>query len=498
MRMKPLFHTFSAIAFVLFLFTADAMACECVRPRPTVADELERYTKVVVTGRIESVHKIRDEERKDDYWAYRSATLVVDKVFMGNVKVGDRLVLAQGSGSDCAFTWEPTAVGSKWLFYLGDPSTRYHEYIEQRSLKDDEKISMYGTSFCGRSTTSDSAARDLAFLENIAKRKGSTRVSGDLRYYDRSGRSVEGIQVRITGKEGTFKTKYLKNGYFEIYDMPPGEYIFEVMAPFGWTAVNDHFSWPEFDREDDAKLKKNQRYIRVTEGGHTDVNLGLVPDTLVKGRIISPIGKPMSKVCLSLVSLQNTEPERDKTECTEQNGEFKFEHMPPGNYRLEINPNGKIDDEHPFGKLYYPGVSSEAHAGVISVDAGKHTLGLQIQIPQTVRLIDVIGVVLFDDDKPAAGASVKFESSDKGKFDEVSTRTDDSGRFSMRIPYGAVGTIRSTKYFSKYSYSECPKIMEFVTSSGPTDVNTTSLEVSGTEPTITTTLRFPFDFCPEK
>ena len=500
MRMKPLVNSLVVSAFVLFLFAFDAFACSC-SDRPTVAEQLNRYTKVAVTGRIESVHKLREEEREYDFGAYRSATLVVEKVFVGNVKVGDRLVLAQTTGADCGFVWDDKAIGGRWLFYLDDPSTQYHERLENRPLGDNEKISMYFASACSRSTNLESASRDLAFLEYIAKRKGSTRVSGTLSYYEKGGRSVEGIQVRIAGKDGTLKTKYLKNGYFEIYDLPPGEYQFELLAPFGWTAIDSHFSqerFQEFSPEDRAKLKRNQRYFRISEGSHAEVDLVLVPDTLVKGRVISPGGKAMSKVCLSLVPLQNADLEQKEKECTDHNGDFKFEHMSPGNYRLQINPDGKTDDEHPFGKLYYPGVSSEANAGIISVDAGKHTLGLQVQIPQTVRLIDVTGIVLFADDKPSEGVWVKFESSDKGRFDGVSAITDRSGRFTMKIPFGAVGTIRSTKYFSKYSYSECPEIMEFVTSSGSTDVNTTSLEVSGTEPTITTTLRFPFDFCTEK
>src|SRR5690349_20207008 len=138
MRMKPLVNSLVVSAIVLFLFAVDAIACSC-SDRPTLTEQLDRYTKVVVAGRIESVHKLREEERKYDFGAYRSATLVVEKVYVGNVKVGDRLVLAQTTGADCGFDWDDKAVGGKWLFYSGDPSTQYHERLENRPLDDNEK-----------------------------------------------------------------------------------------------------------------------------------------------------------------------------------------------------------------------------------------------------------------------------------------------------------------------------------------------------------------------
>src|SRR5687768_12554391 len=82
-----------------FYGATEALACQCAE-KPTIPEEI-KYSRVVVTGRIESVQKIREEEREDDFYAYRSATLLVDKVYSGNAKAGDKLLLAQGGGSDC-------------------------------------------------------------------------------------------------------------------------------------------------------------------------------------------------------------------------------------------------------------------------------------------------------------------------------------------------------------------------------------------------------------
>jgi hypothetical protein len=275
---KRLSTVLAVVGFIAFLSAPEIFGCQCAQ-KPTILQQME-WAPVVVTGRIESVLKVHEEEGEYDYSAYRSATLLVEKVYSGNVKAGDRLLLAQGSGADCAFTWDDKWVGSKWLFYLGQPSKDHWTYRIQDSgeIGEREKVPMYRTSFCGRSTTLTSAAPDLAYLDSLAKRKGKTRVSGVLNFGDRS---VEGIEVRIKGKDAQYKTKYAKGGFFEIYDIPPGEYLLEVFAPSGWITVDDRSrdgSRVElFDEEALKKLKKNQLLIRIREGGHVDVDLRLAP-----------------------------------------------------------------------------------------------------------------------------------------------------------------------------------------------------------------------------
>ena len=494
-----------AFALVCLVFAGDAFGCSCTR-YPTISRQLEDvYTKVVVTGRIESVHKIR-EEGEFPAGAYRSATLLVEKAYAGNVKAGDRLLLAQGHNASCGFTWTDESVGKRWLFYLPEPSTGPFSvaFEGDEQLAERDKPLMYRATYCSRSTLANLAARDIAYLNKMAKLKGKTRVSGDLGFRGQEDRSVEGVEVRLTGKDTKLKTKYVKGGYFEFYDVPPGDYLFEVVPPFGWRAVDgvryNQQQSSEFDHATLAKLKKNQRYIRVAPGKHTDVDLGLLPDTQVSGRILSPTGTPMPNVCLSLEGAEEPPKIKDwrydwrSRKCSDEKGEFKFETMQPGIYYLIVNPEGMIDHEQPFGKFYYPGAQSREMAAAIPVEVGKYADGIDVQVDQTTRLIEVSGRVLYADDKPGEYVLVQFQPTDAAVFKMISTGIRD-GRFQMKIPFGVAGTLQGSASFYEVSHSECPKIMEFVKSSGSSAVKTTALEITGTEPSITTTLRLPFDFC---
>lgn len=497
--MKRLSIWLLVVGFVVFFDASEAFGCSC-GPKPTVAEEMNYAKGVVVTGRIESIQKVREKEREYDYRAYRSLTLLVEKVYMGNVKPGDKLLLAQGNGSDCGFTWDEKSVGNRWLFYLGEPSTgRFGFPVEDADeLGESEKVPMYSTGFCGRSTTVENAAVDLAYLNNLEKRKGKSRVSGELSFGERS---VEGIEVRIKGKNSQFKTKYRKGDFFEIYDIPPGEYVLEVLPPTGWVTVEQGKGGgyaESFDEEAVKRLKKNQQLINVRAGGHVDHDLRLAPDTMIKGRLLSPTNKPMVNVTVSVERVGDSDKTGEWSDSTDPNGEFEFETLEPGNYLLIANPRGKVDDERPFGKLYYPGVAGKENAALIGVQPGNHVVGIVIQVPETTRLIEVTGRVLFADDKPKKDLWLRFEPTDKERFASISASTDEQGRFSFKVPLGAAGAIAGSGYFSEYSYGKCPEIMALVKASGASEVKTTTLEINGLEPITGVVLRLPFDFCEEK
>lgn len=502
--MKRQLFLFHAVLVFQLLMTSDAVACSC-GPRPTISDVLgeKGYVKTVVTGRIESLHKLREKNDEYDHQAYLSATLLVDKVYRGNIKPGDRLVLAQGSGSDCRFPWDEKWVGSEWLFYLGEPSTGHRPYFEienEELLRAVKKTSMYGTSFCGRSTTVSSAARDLAYLDNLTKLKGRSRVSGGLDFPDDENFSVEGIEVRLTGKEWVRKAKYGKHGFFEIYDVPPGEYVLEIVPPRGWVAIDDWRSrqgFQEFPDDALSKLKKNQRLIRVSKGGHTDVDLSLTYDTKLAGRVLSPSGKPMPKVCLDVEPISDKKDERGGQSCTDEKGEFSITHLRPGNYFLVANKRGKIDADQPFSTLYFPGVPERSEVGIVAVEFGGYHLGIDFQISALNRLTEISGRVLFADDKPADDVWVKFEPASDEKYSAESVRTDSEGRFRLKVPFGASGKVSGSKYFSDYSHPNCSVILALAKKSS-SDLKTSELELDGTRSVTEAVLRFPVDFCEKK
>src|SRR5262245_52720423 len=88
------------VAAFLILPVQMVMACSCAG-RPTVLDSFEG-SEVVIIARVLSVEKFEPKDESEN-WRYvdnvRSTTVTVEKVYKGNVRVGDELVFRQGGGA---------------------------------------------------------------------------------------------------------------------------------------------------------------------------------------------------------------------------------------------------------------------------------------------------------------------------------------------------------------------------------------------------------------
>lgn len=460
LRCKMLKRSLISICLaVLVLMSAEAVfACSCAT-RPTVLDSFESSDLVVAT-RLVSAEKIREKEREHDIAHIRSATMIVIKVYKGNIKAGQALKFAQGGGGDCVWTFDEEWINEEFLFYLGKP-TKGHPWTGE--VEDDQAEPMYRAITCGRSNSLEAALDDLAYLDNISKVRGKTRLSGKFAAWFDDSFTGSDIKLKIAGKTRTYAAKTDKNGFFEVYDLEPGEYVVTLDLPHGWK-INDYMlertatGFEEYDPRAKAK-SPNQIPVVIRAGRHAVLDLVFDVDTAIKGRVLSPAGKPMKDVCVTAVSTDLQEGDyRGPSNCTDAKGEFVIEEMVRGNYYLVANSDGRMDDGEPFGVVFYPGVTDFKNAGVVAVEPGKHATGRTIQIPQTVELVTINGRFLYSDNKPVRGEWVKFEPDDKKRFDEIRVETDDAGRFVFRLPKGAAGTVSANKWINAEKFKNCPKV----------------------------------------
>ena len=179
----------------------NTIACSC-GPIWTVLDEFQ-MSELTITAKAVSFIK----NNKNDVYFRNNITavkMVVEKVYKGNVKVGDEILIGQDndSGVWCAWSFEETVIGKEFLFYLDD-----------RKMKlDKNSRPIYYVSFCGKSTSLDQATGDLLFLDNLSKLHGKTRISGRIKCYNKLCPSAVNIEVKFTGEGKTFTTRTDKNG----------------------------------------------------------------------------------------------------------------------------------------------------------------------------------------------------------------------------------------------------------------------------------------------
>ncbi|MBX3244805.1 MAG: hypothetical protein KF685_10145 [Acidobacteria bacterium] len=266
---------------VCFVFTDKASACMCQMPS-TVLGELERSENVFI-GRTQNV-----ENTEWQFNGINRKTILtlfkVEKVYKGPLFKGETIKVESG----CSMNFAGYKIGDQFLIYA-------------RKAGEDQKTkeAVYSTS-CTRSNTLKNLTADLEYLNNIDKYLGKTRLSGTLRQRGDNVifPSFENIKIRIRGEDFYTETETDSNGFFEIWDIPTGDYEVAYDVPSDWR-IGTVQRIPYHERP----LNKNTKNVinaAVHSRSHTEILSYLVNDNRISGRVTSPDGKPLENICVSM------------------------------------------------------------------------------------------------------------------------------------------------------------------------------------------------------
>ena len=489
---------FSLFSCAFFLSAAQkASACTC-GPRPTVLETFDESDEVVIV-KVLSVEKVPVPEKEEYVESVRSATLIVEKVFKGKLKVRDEIVFGQGRGADCVWTFDDDSVGEQFLFYLIRP-----EKLTDLPYLPSQEPGLWFAFACGRSSGLAGARDDLLYLDNISKRQGKTRISGTLDGWGTTDLDVAGKRIKIIGPKKTYEVKTDKDGVFEIYDLPPGKYFVEPETPAGWKIDPEALPYSPsviVSSHGQPEMKSpRQVAIKLEPKKHAGVDISFVIDNSVRGRVFDPNGKPMHGVCVYLWA--SGEDNWGPHDCTDKQGQFEITSISEGEYVLAANPDGKLSEHEPFERIFYPNVAQRDRAAVISVGAGDTIDNLDIVIPKLEETITIEGVLLHSDGKPAAKEWVKFKvtNQDSRIDSHVSETTDAAGRFKLKILKGLTGELAGEKWLVTDFYKNCPKVDELIAKSGSNDTSVFSniIKLTTEQNLYDVELMLPFPRCEKK
>jgi hypothetical protein len=234
-----LFTSLISITTILLL-SPYAYACAC-GPRPTVLFGFE-ISDLVVTARIASIQRLT--EPKGEYQAgdVRTSTMVVTKVYKGGVKVGQELKFGTSIRTDCRWILSEKDIGNAFLLYLDPPQKTYFGF----DASDVSEEPLYKADFCTRSIWLKEARDDLAYLEN-PKVRGRTRLSGKVSAPGIERSNLSNLRIDIKGNAGAYTADVKNDGFFEIYDLPAGEYVITIRSPIGWRVLT--YSFDQIDHD---------------------------------------------------------------------------------------------------------------------------------------------------------------------------------------------------------------------------------------------------------
>lgn len=485
---------------VLFNSAQTAVACSCAG-KQTVLDAFED-ADLVVTVRAVSVEKPAKVQEHAPVNGVVSTTVIIEKIFKGTAKVGEKLVFGQGGGADCIWTFREENIGEQYLFYL----------------KSFDNASVWMASTCGRSRPLEYASDDLLFLNNLSKVKGKTRISGTLSFFERSSvegresvyRTLPGKKVSIRAKDKTYEVTTDKDGIYEIYDLPPGIYEIQPEVPIGLKV--GRFGIYRSYVLDDARAAAEQNASRSTPKPfevtllpkrHAYFDFRFEVNSRIRGTVVDTLGNPLDGVCLKLLPAEGkVSASFYKADCTEREGRFQIDDIPAGSYVLVINDDGKIDSGEPFPTFYYPSALERPRATVLTIADGDQIDDLVVRPPRMEETIVVEGVLLYSDGNPVDSGYISFEVEGAGEDDDgaPSTVTDSAGRFRIRILKGLKGQLYGSMYSYAGQFENCPKIEVAIKKAGGDvpELKTNAIAIKAEVHFDGVELKYPFPLCKKK
>jgi Carboxypeptidase regulatory-like domain len=435
------------LSFLLVLAASNsAHACSCLGQNSVC--EAAASAEAIFVG---SVHKVELLKSKKDVPQSEQVTgqiarIRVERVFKG--KIGSEIAIHSGM-TYCDLSYQ---VGEQWVFY---------------ATYDKETRTWSVGSVYGRSRQTKYSANDLLYLRRLPVSAQQTRISGVIEYLKSdpekgtTSTTLSSVKLKIIGKQRTAEVYTDRNGIYEIYGLPPGEYLIKPEAPPGWTE-NFPIRAGNADDSEDESAK-----VELTEKSCAELNFSfhLDAETSIAGKVRGADGRPLPNVLLSLQPEGKRALHSWQFVFTNLQGEYRLENIPPGEYLIVVKGNGDISSYAPFHNAYYPGVFKKEDAAIVQVTRGDRLENYDINIPSQATVYTIQGRLLYADGRPVEKGYVQFRADrvEAGTVGDARAQTDAQGRFSLNILQGLEGRLSGFIDPDQDEYANCPALQRLAT-----------------------------------
>ena len=422
---KPLF-----LAILTLLSSSIIVeACSCTSyPSPC---EAFRQAKVVFVGKaISFTDAPVEEETLGGKYTYQVRTFrfLVEEQLKGPKKL-ELNVYTGRIDSSCHVNFE---VGQSYLIY----ATSYTK----------GELSVGG---CNRFGSLPWARGEIQLLRSLISGTPENNVYGSVQrvaydFKDNRSASVIGpmadIRIVMDGNDSRFETVTDTEGHYKITDVPKGKYRITALL-----------QTPFSPSSQEIEIKK--------DGCGTQADFGAQLNGQIKGMVLDAQGHPVTQARLMLMPFDKaSEDESSKSIMwygTNENGQYGYDHLPPGRYILAASVEGPPVAKIPYGRVYYPNALKLENAGVITVGESERLEGRNIQIPWlNVRKIE--GSIMWSDGSPVTNGwislfkSVNSPDGPDERYAEVNANKQ--GRFTLQVIEGATYWVRAYGYTQDGKY----------------------------------------------
>ena len=391
---------FLFFVFLLPLGATKTLACSCAGPALPCQDYWRASAVFIgtVSSNTRSTYKIDKSELEG-----RLIHFAVDRTFRDVASTEVEVITGLGGG-DCGYDFR---VGGQYLVYA------------YRNA--DNKLA---TGICSRTRLLSEASEDLKYFEGLAKAKSGAEIFGEVKRLNKppavDPTPVADVKIVIEGSSSRLEAVTDEKGSYRISHLPAGSYTVRVELPEGLAIHN------------------SERQVTVSDRGCAQASFWLQTDTRITGTVLDASGQPVPEILIELMPLAGGSNAYPSSAKTDEKGRYELKLLQPGRYLVGVRIYGLAGSTYvAYPRTYYPGVSEQAQATVITLAEGQQ-LNLSEMI-LSARLFEqsLNGIVVDADGHPVSGATVWLKETEYTDHDmPYRTTTDSEGRFSFKTYEG--------------------------------------------------------------
>src|SRR5215467_4308473 len=389
-------------------------ACSCFRIEPDVAYQ---QALLVFTGTVNSVTEIAPPVGLDGKPLPVSqghvTRLTVDEYFKAR---GGAEIDLIGGNTSCDISFE---LGKRYLVYASQSGTS----------------GAVGAFSCSRTALVGHYVKpDIGYLRRVSRGEQPTMLYGfafrSARTYSNPGAEVplSGITVTVEGQGTRLDLKTDASGYFETFELPPGNYRVHTSVTGKLRGADD-------------------RAVELRGGGVASMIFHTTSMGSLRGRLVDENGNPVKELQVEMLAtgeVSGAGAVKDYVQ-TGENGEFVFAELPSGRYILAVNSAGRPSlYGAPFLPSYFPNAASISDAQPITIEDGVQVELSDFVLQTRYPTVAVSGIVVTSEGEPVPGAFVNLDKSGRPWDAARPVQTDATGRFVQRAFEGVTYNLRAS------------------------------------------------------
>jgi hypothetical protein len=292
------------------------------------------------------------------------------------------------------------------------------------------------TAMCSGTKPIEQAAGDLDYIAGIPLAEPTGRVYGtiDRTQLSAANRTVRetvpaaGVRVALTSATKRLTVTTDAEGKLDV-QVPPGDYTVAPVVP-GTVRV---YGAPQG--------------VSVPARGCAPVYFSLTSNGRIEGRVTEQDGTPVSGASVDVIPADVPLDHRfaafrsAPSGSTDETGRFAVDAILPGRYVLAVNARLGPRLVSPYATTFFPS-GGRQEAREIDLGDGERKSALNIVVTPLAETT-ISGVVLFDDERPAADAFVTVTPNDHEGMSIGATTTDRGGAFEVRVLAGITYLIKA-------------------------------------------------------